>query len=68
MMRKSFNMTNRSQTQHSYRGDETTKNTLSKSQMEMGTKLTKDVKVQLHDVQNEIRTIKSVFNLIKQAV
>jgi predicted SprT family Zn-dependent metalloprotease len=67
-MRKSFNMTSRANTQYSQRGEDTGRNNLSKSQIEMGTKLTKDVKVLLQDVQNEIRTIKTVFYQIKQAV
>jgi len=41
---------------------------LSRSQSEIGLKATKDVKVELKDVNNEIRTIKAIFTLIKQAV
>lgn len=67
-MRKSFNnnITARSQTQHNFRGSQTDRNALSKSQGEMGTKFQKDLKVDLKDVQNEIRTIKSIFSNIKQ--
>lgn len=57
-------MTSRAQTQNSFRNQEM-KN-LSKSQAEIGTKYQKDVKVELRDVQNEIRTIKSIFSLILQ--
>lgn len=67
-MRKSFNMTSmtsRIQTQQS--GVNEFRNSLSKSQTEMGAKFKKDQKVELKDVQHEIRTIKSVFALIKQS-
>ena len=59
-------------TQHSERPSETGRiggvNHLSKSQTEMGAKFKKDQKVELKEVQSEIRTIKAVFPLIKQAV
>ncbi len=67
-MRKSFNMTMtaRVQTQHSVRQEDFGRNAVSKSQ-ELGGKI-KNFKVELKDVQSEIRTIKAVFNLVKQAV
>ena len=67
-MRKSFNITTRTNTQSSMGPGFTGRIPLSRSQSEIGLKATKDVKVELKDVNNEIRTIKAIFTLIKQAV
>jgi len=41
---------------------------MASSQQEFGAMMKKDAKIELKDVQNEIRTIKSIFGLVKQAV
>jgi len=64
-MRKSFNLTS---PPHTSRDNEKSKNFMASSQQEFGAMMKKDAKIELKDVQNEIRTIKSIFGLVKQAV
>jgi len=76
-MRKSFNFTGRPQS--SFQGDNcresreglhlnSGRNYLSNSQSEIVAKFKKDLKIELKDVQNEIKTIKAIFPQIKKSV
>jgi hypothetical protein len=63
-MKKSFHMTSRTQTQNSVRFE----NQLAKSVSEITSKTQRDQKIELKDVQREVRTIKSMFDLIIKKV